>query len=69
MLNPTFEFTESKAIKENVAAFKDLQKYESVGLVVPVGEEHMYFAAMNSKACKLTAMGYQYWKLVYEKKI
>jgi hypothetical protein len=69
MLNPSFEFTEKKAKKENVAIFKDLQKYESVGLVVPVGEEHMYFAAMNSKSCKLTAMGYQYWKLVNEKKI
>ena len=29
---------------------------EGVGLVVPVGEEHMYYAAMNSTACKLTAL-------------
>lgn len=28
--------------------------------VVPHGEEHMYYAAMNSKACRLTALGYQY---------
>ena len=34
--------------------FKDLQKMEGVGLVVPVDEEHMYYAAMNSTACKLT---------------
>lgn len=68
-LDPTYEFTEKCSVKENVAIFKDLQKYESVGLVVPVGEEHMYFAAMNSKSCKLTAMGYQYWKLVNERKI
>jgi Caspase domain len=68
-LNPTYEFTDTSAIKENVAIFKDLQKFESVGLVKPVGEEHMYFAAMNSGACRLTAMGYQYWRLAKEKKM
>ena len=50
-------------------SFKELQKFESVGLVVPVEEEHMYFAAINSKSCRLTALGYQYWRLVKEKKI
>ena len=68
-LDPTYEFTDASAIKENVAIFKDLQKFESVGLVTPVDEEHMYFAAMNSKSCRLTAMGYQYWRLVNEKKV
>lgn len=68
-LNPSYEFTESAAIPEKVAIFKDLQKFERVGLVVPVGEEHMYFAAMNSKSCRLTAMGYQYWRLVKEKRL
>lgn len=63
-LDPSYEFTESEAIGTNVATFKDLQKMESVGLVKPVDAEHMYFAAINSKACKLTAMGLQYWKLV-----
>jgi len=37
-----------------------------VGLVVPVGAEHMYFAAMESKYCKLTALGYHYWHLAKE---
>ena len=46
-----------------------LQKLEGIGLVVPVGEEHMYFAAMNSKACELTAVGKQYWRLVKEGRI
>jgi len=68
-LNPSFEFTEKNADKKNVAIFKDLQKFESVGLVVPVGEEHMYFVAMNSKSCKLTALGYHYWGLVKNRKI
>lgn len=68
-LDPTYEFTAANAIEEKVVILKDLQKFESVGLVTPVGEEHMYFAAMNSKGCRLTAMGYQYWRLVKEKKI
>ena len=68
-LNPSFEFTSDCPDEENVKIFKDLQKFESVGLVVPVGEEHMYFAAMNSKSCRLTAMGYQYWRLAKENKL
>ena len=68
-LNPSYEDTESSAIAANVKIFKDLQKFQSVGLVVPVDEEFMYFAAMNSKSCRLTALGYQYWRLVAEKKL
>jgi hypothetical protein len=66
-LDPSYEFTESTADPRKVAIMKDLQKFVGVGLVVPVGEEHMYFAAMNSKSCRLTAVGFQYWRLVKEK--
>lgn len=68
-LDPSYEDTSSKPIIENVKIFKDLQKYQSVGLVVPVNAEFMYFAAMNSLSCRLTALGYQYWRLVKEKKL
>ena len=68
-LNPTYEYTESVAKKENVAIFKKLQKLVSVGLVTPVGEEHMYFAAMNSKSCKLTTLGKRYWILAESDRI
>jgi hypothetical protein len=68
-LNPSYEFTDASANKDNVVIFKDLQKFESVRLVVPVNEEHMYFAAINSKSCKLTALGFQYWRLVKENKL
>ena len=68
-LDPSYEDTDARAKPANVAAFKDLQKLQSVGLVVPVDEEFMYFAAMNSKSCRLTALGYQYWRLVKEKKL
>ncbi|MBC9783484.1 caspase family protein [Heliobacterium chlorum] len=69
-LDPTFEDTNVDiAVEKNVKTFKDLQKLFSVGIVRPVGEEYMYFAAMNSKSCRLTSMGYQYWRLVTEGKI
>lgn len=68
-LNPTFEYTEKSKDPTNVAIFKNLQKYERVNLVIPVDEEHMYYAAINSKSCRLTALGYHYWRLVKEKRI
>lgn len=73
MLDPSFEFTNKEgnsiepiepfANEANVSIFKDLQLFESVGLVEPVDTEHMYFAAMESKSCKLTALGLHYWRL------
>lgn len=78
-LDPSFEYTndpkyefkyvEPYANESNVIKFKDLQKLESVGLVSPEGEEHMYFAAMNYKKCKLTSIGKQYYKLVKNNKV
>lgn len=78
-LDPSFEFTnnpdyknelkEPYCIEENVEKLKNLQKLESVGLVVPVEEEHMYFAAMNSGTCRLTPLGKYYWKLAKEGRI
>ncbi len=53
----------------HVAVFRDLQKMHSVGLVVPVDTDHMYWAAMQGKACKLTPLGEHYWRLVQENKI
>jgi hypothetical protein len=64
-LDPTYEFdNETIAIPENVEIFKNLQKMVSVGLIIPIGEEHMYYAAQNSKSCKLTPLGAHYWRLV-----
>jgi hypothetical protein len=68
-LDPSYEDTDIQAKPANVTIFKDLQKLQSVGLVVPVDAEFMYFAAINSKSCRLTALGYQYWRLVNEKKL
>lgn len=53
----------------NNAKFAVLQKMNRLNLVKPVGEEHMYFAAMNSKACKLTVLGEHYWNLLTKQRI
>jgi hypothetical protein len=50
----------------NVARFVILQKYRNVNLVVPVGAQHMWHAAMQSKACKLTVLGEHYRRLIAE---
>lgn len=73
-LDPSFEPTNTPtdnhelvkpyATEQNMKIFAELQKLEGVGLVVPVEEEHMYFAAMKSKGCELTSIGKQYWRLV-----
>lgn len=78
-LDPSFEDTNSEVVvhnviepfakAENVSIFKNLQKLQSVGLVIPVDENFMYFAAMNSKSCKLTALGYHYWRLAKDKRL
>ena len=73
-LDPSFEFTNSPdykcesirpyAVKENVEKFKLLQQLQSIGFVEPCDEKYMYFAAMNSKKCRLTSVGRYYWRLV-----
>lgn len=67
-LDPTYEPDKHEADileenKEHEAIFAILQKYVKLNLVVPVGAEHMYYAAINHKACKLTVQGQHYWKL------
>ena len=68
-LDPSFEPDSEKPDKKNNEVFLILQKYSRLNLVVPVGTEHMYYAAMESKSCKLTVIGEFYWKLVNEKRI
>lgn len=68
-LDPTYEpdkhaVNDKTVNKEHEAIFSVLQKYVKLNLVVPVGADHMYYAAINCKSCKLTVQGQHYWKLV-----
>lgn len=77
-LDPSFEDSNTpdkpQLLKEpykndsNVAIFKMLQKFQGAGFVEPVDEEYMYYAAMNSKSCRLTKLGQQYWRLTKNRK-
>ncbi|SCZ00067.1 Caspase domain-containing protein [Paenibacillus polysaccharolyticus] len=68
-LDPSFEPTEEPKNEENEEILSHLQKFRAARLVTPIGEEHMYFAAINSKSCKLTPLGQFYRKLSVDGKI
>jgi len=55
--------------EENTQVFALLQKFNRVNLVVPEGAPHMWHAAMQSKACKLTVLGEHYRDLAVRKRI
>lgn len=63
-LDPSYEPDSPNPNKENNEKFALLQKFNRLNLVIPVGAEHMYYAAMESKSCKLTVVGEFYWSLV-----
>lgn len=68
-LDPSYEPTSSNVNETNAEKFRVLQKYNRLNLVIPVGAEHMYFAAIESKSCKLTILGEHYWTLVKKGRI
>lgn len=75
-LDPSFEPTRNPGEENlpppdpaNAKQFAILQRMHRVNLVVPVDSEHMYFAAMESKGCRLTVLGEHYRSLVVRKRI
>lgn len=75
-LDPTYE-PEMKGrnkgmpepIEEHTEIFSILQQYNRLNLLVPVGVKHMWNAAMESKSCRLTALGEHYRRLVEKNRI
>ena len=64
-LDPSYEpASESPDVTpEKVKKFRKLQALRAASLISPNGTDHMYYAAMESKSCQLTALGKYYWKL------
>jgi hypothetical protein len=62
-LDPSYEPLAEPQHDDHERIFANLQKFRAARLLEPVGEEHMYFAAMNLKACRLTPAGRLYWQL------
>ena len=68
-LDPSFEPQAAPKNTKNEGVFKNLQKFVSAGLVAPVGEEHMYYAALNGRSCQLTPLGKLYWNMAKNQRI
>ena len=72
-LDPSFEPERADDLKKygkveppnpvNNKIFAQLQKLRSVNLLEPVGANHLWHAAMESKTCKLTPLGEHYRQL------
>lgn len=68
-LDPSFEPSSETADYTNTLIFQELQKLSRLHLVVPCDTQHMYEAAMESKACRLTPSGQYYWRLAKNNRI
>jgi len=68
-LDARYEPTNSAATPEHTAIFAHLQKFRAARLLEPIGTEHMYYAALEQRSCRLTALGRFYWHLVKAKRI
>ena len=68
-LDPSYEPTAEPRNPEHEKTFAILQRCRAAKLVEPVGEQHMYFAAMNNKACRLTPLGKLYWSMAKHERI
>ena len=68
-LDPGYEPEEDTFDPDKGAIFKQLQNCNRHSLVEPVDAEHMYFAAVNSTGCRLTALGAYYWSLAKKDRI
>jgi hypothetical protein len=62
-LDPSYEVTRPEALFEHIAVFKIFKHYQVAGLLHPIFDEDLYFAALRSHPVELTPMGQFYWQL------
>lgn len=63
-LDPTYERKSPTRVPEKVAVYDLLSRCSYANLVEPVGADYLYYAAMDSKSCRLTPQGRHYCELV-----
>ena len=68
-LDPSYEPTEQPRDTDHEAVFAILQRCRAAKLVEPVGAEHLYFAAMQNRACRLTPLGRHYWRMTKQGRV
>jgi hypothetical protein len=66
LLDPSYEPDAEPQHEAHEEIFGILQRCRAAKLVEPVGADHMYFAAMESKGCRLTPLGKHYWRLAQQ---
>lgn len=68
-LDPSYEPEAKLGRSEHEAVFAILQRCRAAKLVEPVGMDHMYFAAMQNGACRLTPLGKHYWRMADQERL
>lgn len=71
-LDPSYEPNNMEGVEvpeERAAIMQGLQVCRAAKLVEPVGEEHLYFAAVRSTAARLTPLGRHYWRLARDGRV
>ena len=68
-LDPSYEPTHASRNDAHVEIFSILQQSRAARLVEPVGTPHMYYAAVESRSCKLTPLGKFYWQKVADSRL
>ncbi|PLT30824.1 peptidase C14 [Peribacillus deserti] len=68
-LDPSFEKHFGHNHLENEKTFHSFQLLRNARLLATIDSPHLFYAARDSKSCKLTALGRYYWKLAKEELI
>jgi len=68
-LDPSYEPEAEPKDPDHEAVFAILQRYRAAKLIEPVDADHMYFAAMENKACRLMPLGKHYWYMATQKRL
>lgn len=63
-LDPEFESDNNLGNYQKEFQFSELQLLANNGIVKPLKEKFMYYAAMRSDKCQLSLLGRQYWLLM-----
>ena len=62
-LDPSYEPEAEPHHPEHQETFATLQRMRDAQLVEAVGTRHLYHAAVRSRSCQLTRLGWHYWHL------
>ena len=68
-LDSSYEPTAEPRNPEHEAIFAILQRCRAAKVVEPMGADHMYDAAMQSRACRLTPLGRHYWRMARQDRL